>query len=603
MSETNYSELKIFSPICEQKGCGGYLNLLFNEYSFCIDYECEKNKRHNKENVSLDKFIKLNIKEQNLNKCYKCSLNLENNLNYICKICNNNYCTNCFMSDIHIKKNIQNLMVNSNKCPIDQKELTYYCLDCGKNICYYCFKKDEDNSPHHNHQIDNILDHIPSLKQINTFKQKIKSKSEKFYVLLNSINNWQKKLNQKIDKIKENLMNELELLNKLFLNFSQNYLNFVRFSNFEYFYKHLCNLNNSYLENFIKTSNFKNQTKIIIDYLFNFESKKNYSDVYLNRLYYLGDEEENILIEEYTDNIFLNYSQKNIRLEYYNKKNNQIYYFIKSKVDFEDEIYSISFSIDKKIIYANLLNKKKVIFIKVYSEDDYRLEITDEEIVDEGEEFSHFNNCIQLSNKYMAIVDGTFLGIWSNQNINSKQYSKLSNIDLQFKIYNLILVDNKYLVYSQGNQTISFFKIKTLSTEKTIKAINCDTLSKSLFIIDNYIIVGCHSGIVVVSIKSKELIQYIQMATDCFNFLQICKYNENDIFVFNIDILTLEKYKFLEGSFILTAEYKINKDKEESDNSEDNNLFLTNYFSIKKIISNNGFILFCGDNIYISYEK
>jgi hypothetical protein len=80
---------------------------------------------------------------------------------------------------------------------------------------------------------------MPSLKEINSLKQKIKEKSKAYRNLIISIDNWLKILNKKIDLLKENLINEISVLEKLFNNYSQEYINYTHFQNFIYFYENI----------------------------------------------------------------------------------------------------------------------------------------------------------------------------------------------------------------------------------------------------------------------------------------------------------------------------------------------------------------------------
>ena len=47
---------------------------------------------------------------------------------YKCKKCGKICCLNCFISDIHIKKNIQNFNLITNKCPNDENILLFNSL-------------------------------------------------------------------------------------------------------------------------------------------------------------------------------------------------------------------------------------------------------------------------------------------------------------------------------------------------------------------------------------------------------------------------------------------------------------------------------------------
>jgi len=120
------------------------------------------------------------LKEKYIQRCSNCSQSLENNDKYKCNECDKLYCSSCFLSDLHIKKDWKKLKIITNKCPKHKSELTSYCLDSEKKVCPFCLKEfnNEDQNPHKNHEIKNILSSIPSLYQINTLKEKILKKEE-----------------------------------------------------------------------------------------------------------------------------------------------------------------------------------------------------------------------------------------------------------------------------------------------------------------------------------------------------------------------------------------------------------------------------------------
>ena len=191
--EENYNT-KYYVPICREIGCGGILKIKFNEYDFSIDYECIKNEVHKAKKIFFKTFERFYLKEKQFNICNQCSISIENEIIFKCKKCGKAYCSNCFIKDKHIKKNIKNLTQISKKYPTHNKNLDYYCFDCKKNICIYCINN-ADN--HKNHKNVYIMDVMLSNKQINNLKNKIKQKSEYINELIESISNWEKKCNIK----------------------------------------------------------------------------------------------------------------------------------------------------------------------------------------------------------------------------------------------------------------------------------------------------------------------------------------------------------------------------------------------------------------------
>ena len=273
-NESHYNEklrqenYKYYVPICREKGCDGNVIISIDEINFLVKYTCEKNKDHGYfEHLFLETFEKLYLKEKIIQTCFKCSNNLEgkNKFKYI--ECDNYYCATCFLLDKHIQKDLKNLNVEINKCQKDQSEINYYCLDCHQKICFCCFKKNEENNQHKYHNIKNILEVMPTIYQINALKEKILKKSDSFDSLIKYVDEWQKKLNEKIERIKQNLRIETKILKKLFLNFNMDYKDYTYYSNFHSFFKTIKDYNNDYLKGFKESKNFEDKTKYIFDLL------------------------------------------------------------------------------------------------------------------------------------------------------------------------------------------------------------------------------------------------------------------------------------------------------------------------------------------------
>lgn len=112
------------------------------------------------------------------------------NEEYRCRKCQKFYCFNCYLIDIHIKNDISNLITSFKICKIHNKELNNYCVNYGQIICIYCLKKEQENNSHKGHKISYILNIMPSKKEINTLKERIKLKSKIYKEIINSIDKW-----------------------------------------------------------------------------------------------------------------------------------------------------------------------------------------------------------------------------------------------------------------------------------------------------------------------------------------------------------------------------------------------------------------------------
>ena len=127
------------------------------------------------------------------------------------------------MNDKHIQKNINHLKIKTKMCLLHNKDLTQYCSDCKQYFCLFCIINDEneDNKIKHKneHNVINLIDLIPSKNRINNLKNKIREKSKYYENIIDSINQWERTLMNKTNRLKQNLRSEINLLEKLFFNY------------------------------------------------------------------------------------------------------------------------------------------------------------------------------------------------------------------------------------------------------------------------------------------------------------------------------------------------------------------------------------------------
>ena len=154
---------KFYYPHCNR--CKGVLKIYFND-DFTIDYECENDENHKKENLYFETFERFYLKEKVFDYCKKCDKNIGSDSRYICEECKNIYCSLCFIYDEHIKKDIKKLNIKTNKCKLHQSDLIYYCKECKKYLCITCLKFNE-NVHHEGHEYVNLLDIMPTINEIN----------------------------------------------------------------------------------------------------------------------------------------------------------------------------------------------------------------------------------------------------------------------------------------------------------------------------------------------------------------------------------------------------------------------------------------------------
>ena len=355
--QINSANKKFYIPICREQGCEGHLKISIDEEKFIINGICQKNKKHIFNDICFETFEKFCLKKNIIQNCFKCSKKLENKYKFVCNTCKNIYCPDCFMSDIHIKNDIRNLKFITNRCNNCENELINYCIECGEKICFICSKK-----CHEKHKIINILDIKPSKNKLNNLEEKIRKKSDYFDSLIKSLDEWQTELNKKIERIKANLKNEIDVIKKLFSNFNSDYLDYTYISNFNEFFNNVEKYNNTYLKQFKEGKNFNEKTKNIFDLILTKDKLNKELEIIKEKDKAKEFFKDNI-IEKMTEKIFFFYSKydKYICLLYNIDKNpGNLMSSFYNKISLNEEIYRFDYSPDRSRIYACSTNKKSI---------------------------------------------------------------------------------------------------------------------------------------------------------------------------------------------------------------------------------------------------
>lgn len=212
MSENKNLLKKFYIPLCRK--CNGILNIKINPLNFSIEYECEFNKYHNDIDIFFKTFERFYLKEQKINGCSKCNLNLENSEICFCEKCKCFYCNKCCFEDI-TKNGHKNITFekNINRCNKHNYNFNSYCIECKENICLYCIN-------HKNHNIKDFKEIIPSLNDIQILINKIKERFEYYNLLIEKINSWKKEVIRKTEELKQNLRDEISLFEKIIINYN-----------------------------------------------------------------------------------------------------------------------------------------------------------------------------------------------------------------------------------------------------------------------------------------------------------------------------------------------------------------------------------------------
>jgi hypothetical protein len=589
-----------YYPICREIGCNGILEINFNE-DFTINCKCEYNENHFYRNVLLKIFDIYYLKKKEIQKCSNCKKNIENSNKYKCLQCKNIYCNECFHFDKHLKNDKNNLMVITGKCQFhNPNELMYFCYDCKKTLCYDCINNTQ-NSPHKNHKIKCVIDAMLPNNRIKSLNNKIKQKKLIYQKLVNSINKWQEELLKKIDRLKNNLNEEINLLEKMISNYNPYFVNNTYHENYNYLHNYIKNINNKDLMNFINEYKFEEQAKYLLKLLNRSnKTKKHFKKINCNLEF--KDFCENDGIIKLNSNLFFNYFDEDFdkTVMQVNEYQNGNFSF-GEKFVFHEPIHSFSFSIDKTKIYACLLNKKTIKIFNVNLNN--KTIITNEKEINEHKNHKHFNKCIQISEQCLATADGNFIKIWK-ENKNEKSYIKEKEINIS-GANDLLLVNNDSFISAVPfNSKIIFFDIANLEQSKNSCTVNFSINSNEcLYLIKDYVIIRGREGIGLLYIKTKEYVQYIEgfdnnfsICLDEFDNIYISQYNNES------EKLSVMKLKMIDGICDKSKEYIVSKEENKEDFLFDDNYFDIYQFEIL-CMNKKDIIFFMGDKIFALKKK
>ncbi len=521
-------DIKYYVPFCRENGCNGHLKTTINEYSFCVQCTCEKNENH-KSKLYFETFNKFYLQEKTFKKCFGCYKSLEKNYIYNCTECDAFYCFNCFKSDRHIQENKRKLRIIKNVCPEDNRyKLTEYCINCSKKLCPNCLRKNIENNPHRYHKIGDISDLVPSKKQINVLYKKINEKSEAFDNLIKSLDEWQLQLNKKIEQLKHNLRNEIKVIRKQFLNFNCDYNEYAYYLNFWKSFHGLDNYNNKFLKRFMETSLFEEKTWNIFNIIAfkepipeKIDAKKKFS-TYISTIK---------LIDYIFNDIMLVYFNESIMLMRYNGKGkllgNKGY-----EIYFPNASY-FYISPDKSKVYVHSDKKNS---ITIFNHKDGSLQLSDEAI---QLPTNDIEKIVQIDENHLILMDSTSIHLLYKIN---KIYSAINKVNFEYVLYDTCKINEKYLIASNAYK-LTFVIIENLTKEKVIPNVDCINKINSLILIEDCVLVNCKKGIAILSIKTKEIIQYIENI-DMWETNKIIKKSTDDIIYIWNSLNIVSKYIF-----------------------------------------------------------
>ena len=398
-NENDILSLKFYYPICNVKDCGGILYLKQNSNDITINYECENNYLHKGVNIKYTDFLNHYIKEQNyLNSSIKC--NKHDNI------------------------------------------LSSFCNYCKKYLCDICF----DNCFSKNHPITFIDKYILSEKQINYLRKSFEEKKVYYQKLILSLDEWQKELTQKLDDIKYYLKNEIELIEKLIINYNRDFNNLI-------YQKNIMNLkdkiNKNILNNFYNSNDFLVKFNDILEYcnsIYNNNKKNIYEIKTLKHI------EKSIGYIAYflqiNNNNFLGIESNGIvGLYNYNKYDGlNLRYKLK---DWKFKKFKANLSIDKIQVFMTSEKKIRILDLDITR---YKIEPSLDKInydfkkSDINYSITNINYCVELRKGIIAIASESWY--FSDYNSDFMIFTKKNK-----EYYNEEIIRNRFYL----NSALSFF--------------------------------------------------------------------------------------------------------------------------------------------------
>ena len=240
------------------------------------------------------------------------------------------------------------------------------------------------------------------------------------------------------------------------------------------------------------------------------------------------------MLSQINEEYYFDYIQSLKKIRFIKYKNNK-HKFI-SSFDFEPDIFSLYHSKNCNQIYACLAQEKQIRIIEYKIIDDKNeMKLNIDVIKDDKMKKSHFNKCIDISNKNLASCDWKYIYIWEKKTVlNKNLYSIKSKIIINAKTIDLLLINDDYFISAQpNNRSITFINIDRFSIEKIIYNIDCICSTNCLLLFKEYIIVNCKKGLAILSNKTKEYINYIELVEKKHKN-KIISCNDNFLIVCNI---------------------------------------------------------------------
>ena len=169
--------------------------------------------------------------------CSKCKTEiLRNKKNFVyCKECSELLCKNCLKKHDDLYEENHHL-VHLDKfdttCILHNETYDYFCSDCKKNICQYCC-----DEFHNEHKLIDLDDINLKRKEIKKIKENFAKEKENYLNIPKILNELVSKLKEDIDKIINNISNEIKFKESIINTYESkldNYNAIINFKNLKF---------------------------------------------------------------------------------------------------------------------------------------------------------------------------------------------------------------------------------------------------------------------------------------------------------------------------------------------------------------------------------
>jgi hypothetical protein len=361
---------------------------------------------------------------------------------------------------------------------------------------------------------------IPTEDDIEKLNYKIKKRKERYLELIDSLDEWEIKIYNKIEELKKNLMYEIEFMEKMFSNFNKYFMNYTYFKNFKYFKDYMYN---TYSKKFDKCYTF-DDLEDILRKLFKKDSidkRHELKEMDLRESFSLNDG----VITKINDEYFFSYSYSKDEVKISSiDKYGSIKTLEKTTIDFRRKICSATVSLHKNKIYACLTNSRNVIVFN-FDLENKLMEQSENEIKD-SEGGNRFNKCIEINDDIYATADSDYIIFWQKY---GDEYLKAKKLFFTTETYDLLLVNNDYFVSSQANQKmITFIDIPNMKEDKVIKNVDSINYSNCLSLFKENILVNCKDGINIYNSENDYYIYILnKLVPEYKYYIKVMKFEDN----------------------------------------------------------------------------